>query len=386
MVLRIMRVEPSMESAVCPAADLGPSHYGAARPRSRGSLVALLMLSLLFFGAIVSGVLVATPQTARAQSTQSAKAFYKGKVLTVIVPFGAAGGYEYWAVALRPFLQKQLGVSQIDIVNRPGGGSVVGDDYLYAAKPDGLTIGEVDGGAIIFDQIMQKPGVSLDMTKFSWLGSPNVETFLSAARSDSAYKSFAQLWKLRGGKKQVVVLSPGYGSTSYIADVVPLQTFKIPYTVLLAYRGSSATKAGLLRGDGDIANFGYSAFRPLIATHKVMPLFLTTPKPSPLLPGVPTVIQLAQEHNLPQSSMTTLEVFAHTMTLGKDWAGPPGLPADRLAFLRAAFRKAVEDPGFAAAVTKVHRVAGYKSPGEIEKTVTNLINDKDEFLSFLKKS
>src|SRR5487761_1881083 len=210
MVLRIMRAEPSMESAVCPAADLGPSHYGAARPRSRGSLVALLMLSLL--------------------------------------PFGAAGGYEYWAVALRPFLQKQLGVSQIDIVNRPGGGSVVGDDYLCAAKPDGLTIGEVDGGAIIFDQIMQKPGVSLDMTKFSWLGSPNVETFLSAARSDSAYKSFAQLWKLRGGKKQVVVLSPGYGSTSYIADVVPLQTFKIPYTVLLAYRGSSATKAGLLRG------------------------------------------------------------------------------------------------------------------------------------------
>jgi putative tricarboxylic transport membrane protein len=349
------------------------------------ALAAVGASSFLLNASLVAALAI-TPQTARAQSSQSAKAFYQDKVLTVIVPYGAAGGYEYWAAAVRPFLQKQLGVSRIDIVNRPGGGGLVGEDYLYAAKPDGLTIGEVNGGGTIFDQIVHKPGVNLDMTKFGWIGIPNVETYLTAARSGSPYKSFADLWKLRGGTKKVVVLSAGYGGSDYVGAVLPLETFKIPYTVLLAYRGSSAAKAGLLRGDGDMASYGYSVFRPLIATHSVVPLFLNTPESSPLLPGIPTVIQLAQEHKLPQSSVNTLEILVHTMALGKDWAAPPGVPADRLALLRTAFRKAVEDPGFAAAVKKVHRVAGYNSAEEIEQTIGNVIKHQDAFIPFLKKS
>jgi tripartite-type tricarboxylate transporter receptor subunit TctC len=143
-------------------------------------------------------------------------------------------------------------------VNRPGGGGLVGEDFLYTAKPDGLTLGEVNGGGSVFDQIVDKPGVNFDMTKFGWIGSPNIETPLTAARSDSEYKSFADLWNLRGGAKKVVALSAGYGGTDYIGVVLPLETFGIPYRVLLAYQGSSAAKAGLLRGDGDIANYGYS--------------------------------------------------------------------------------------------------------------------------------
>jgi tripartite-type tricarboxylate transporter receptor subunit TctC len=323
---------------------------------------------------------------ARAQSSQSAQAFYQSKVMTVIVPYGAAGGYEYWAAALKPYLEKALGASRIDIVNRPGGGGLVGEDYLYSAKPDGLTIGEVNGGGSIFDQIVDKPGVNFDMTKFSWIGSPNVETPLTAARSGSAYKSFGDLWKLRGGAKKVVVLSAGYGGQDYVGAILPLSTFGIPYQVLLAYQGSSAAKAGLLRGDGDIANYGYSVFRPLIQTHSVVPLLLTTPKPSPLLPGIPTVIQMAQQYKLPQSSIDTLEVFVHTMSMGKDFAAPPGVPADRLAFLRDAFQKATKDPGFLAAVKKAGRVAGYTSPDDLLRTIKNVIKDKDKFTPFLKQS
>jgi tripartite-type tricarboxylate transporter receptor subunit TctC len=323
---------------------------------------------------------------ADAAGTQSAKDFYHGKVVSVIVPYGAAGGYEYWAAALKPYLEKTLGVSRIDIVNRPGGGGLVGEDVLYAAKPDGLTIGEVNGGGSIFDQIVNKPGVNFDMTKFSWIGSPDVETPLLAARSGSNYKSFADLWKLRGGTKKVVVLSAGYGGEDYVGAVMPLETFGIPYQVLLAYQGSSAAKAGLLRGDGDVANYGYSVFRPLIQTHSVVPLFLTTPQPSQVLPGIPTVMQLAQQYKLPQSSVHTLDVFVHTVTMGKDWAAPPGMPADRLAFLREAFRKATGDPGFLAAAKKAGRVGGYTSPDDLERTITNVIKNKDKFTPFLKQS
>jgi tripartite-type tricarboxylate transporter receptor subunit TctC len=355
----------------------------AGRWQRRG--LAVLMTTACLAAAILFAPKFAQQQ-ASAQATSSAQAFYQGKVVTVIVPYGAAGGYEYWAAALKPYLEKELGASRIDIVNRPGGGGLVGEDYLYAAKPDGLTIGEVNGGGSIFDQIVDKPGVSFDMTKFAWIGSPNIETPLTAARSGSPYKSFADLWALRGGTKKVIVLSAGYGGTDYVGGVLPLETFAIPYQVLLAYQGSSAAKAGLLRGDGDIANYGYSVFRPLIETHNVVPLFITTPEPSQLLPGTPTVIQLAQQYKLPQSSIDTLEVFAHTMTMGKDFAAPPAIPADRVAFLREAFRKATEDPGFLAAAKKAGRVGGYTSPETLQQTITNVIKDKDKFTPFLKQS
>lgn len=362
----------------------------ARRPR-RQALAALVTTAGLAVAMLLAPKLAERQASAQAMGPAvgpamgSAEAFYKGKIVTVIVPYGAAGGYEYWVAALKPFLEKTLGVSRIDIVNRPGGGGLVGEDFLYAAKPDGLTLGEVNGGGTIFDQIVGKPGVSLDMTKFAWIGSPNIETPLTAARSGSAYKSFADLWKLRGRTQKVVVLSAGYGGTDYVGAVLPLATLGIPYQVLLAYQGSSAAKAGLLRGDGDIANYGYSVFRPLLQTKSVVPLFLTTPQPSALLPGVPTVMQLAQQYKLPASSVETLDVFVHTMTMGKDWAAPPGTPADRLAFLRAAFRKAVENPAFLAVAKKAGRVGGYKSPEELEQTIENVIKNKDKFTPFLKQ-
>jgi hypothetical protein len=117
-----------------------------------------------------------------------------------------------------------------------------------------------------------------------------------------------------------------------------------------------------------------------------VPLFLTTPQPSPLLPGIPTVMKLAQQYKLSASSVDTLDVFVHTMTMGKDWAAPPGTPADRLAFLRAAFRKATEDPGFLAVAKKAGRVGGYTSPNELEQTILNVIKNKDNFTPFLKQS
>jgi len=334
---------------------------------------------------ILIGLLSFIPQQANAQSVQSAKAFFQGKIMTVIVPYGAAGGYEYWAATLKPYLEKELGVARIDIVNKTGGGGVVGEDYLYQAAPDGLTIGEVNGGGSTFAQIIHKPGITFDMAKYSWIGSPNIETTVTAARAGSPYKSFADLWKLRGGTVKVVGLSAGYGGEDYVGTALPLSTFGIPYTMLLAYQGSAAAKAGLLRGDGDIASYGYSVFRPLLQTKNVIPLYITGATPSALLPGLPTVLQLARQYKLPQASIDTIDVFAHAVNMGKDWAAPPGVAADRLAYLRAAFKKAVADPGFIAAAKKAARVAGYTSPEDLEQTIASVIKDEAKFTPFLKE-
>lgn len=353
-------------------------------PRHRKGLASVLASTCLV-GTILAGLLIFMPRQANAESAPSGQAFYQGKTVTVIIPYGAAGGYEYWAAALKPYLEKTLGVSRIDLVNKTGGGGLVGANYLYQAKPDGLTIGEINGTGGIFAQIIKKPGAYFDMTKYDWIGSPNVETTVTVARAGDAYKSFSDLWKLRGGTHKVVGLSAGYGGNDYVGTAVPLSTFGIPYQMLLAYQGSSAAKAGLLRGDGDISTYGYSAFRPLIESHSVVPLYIAGTQPFSLLPGTPTIVQLAQQYKLPPSQADTVDTMARAINMGKDWAAPPGVPADRLAFLRAAFRAATENPGFLDAVKKAGRAGGYGSPATIEQTIASVIKNETKFTPFLKR-
>ena len=360
------------------SADRSGAHPRQRKTRAAASAPACLV------GAILAGLLTLAPPQANAESTQPGQAFYHGKTVTVIIPYGAAGGYEYWAAALKPYLEKTLGVTRIDLVNKTGGGGLVGANYLYQANPDGLTIGEINGTGGIFAQIIKKPGVYFDMTKYDWIGSPNVETTVTVARAGDAYKSFGDLWKLRGGTNKVVGLSAGYGGNDYVGTAVPLSTFGIPYQMLLAYQGSSAAKAGLLRGDGDISTYGYSVFRPLIELHSVVPLYIAGAQPFASLPGTPTIVQLAQQYKLPQSQADTVDTMAHAINMGKDWAAPPGIPADRLAFLRAAFRAATENPGFLDAAKKAGRVGGYGSPADIEQTIASVIKNETKFTPFLK--
>jgi len=344
---------------------------------SRKRMIAIASAAVFGAGVFVSG--------SQAKAAQSAADFYRGKVLTIIIPYGAAGGYEYWAAAIKPYFQKELGVERIDLVNKTGGGGLVGANTLYMSKPDGLTIGDVNGTGALIAQLINKPGVSFDVKKYGWIGAANIETTVTVAGASSPYKTFSDLAKLRGGKTKVTGLSDGYGGEDYVGTALPMATFGIPFRMLLAYQGSSFAKAGILRGDGDISSFGYSVWQPVLKSHSVVPLFVATTKPFAALPNVPTILSLGKKYKLSARKMALLTDFVHVVGMGKDFATPPGTPADRIAFMRAAFKKAAENPAFVAVAAKAGRVAGYTSPKELQDTVNDVFTNKAEFLPFLKK-
>jgi hypothetical protein len=54
----------------------------------------------------------------------------------------------------------------------PGASSLVAANYVYnMSKPDGLTLGALQGGAY-FDQILGRNTAKFDWSKFTWIGSP----------------------------------------------------------------------------------------------------------------------------------------------------------------------------------------------------------------------
>src|SRR5487761_1058948 len=94
---------------------------------------------------------------------------FRGKTITYIVATGPGGTYDTYGRLLAHFLQKYLPGSHILVKNIPGAGHIVGANTLYAARPDGLTIGTFNTG-LIYDQLLKRPGVLFDLTKFSWIG------------------------------------------------------------------------------------------------------------------------------------------------------------------------------------------------------------------------
>lgn len=73
---------------------------------------------------------------------QAQDEYFAGKTIDVIVPFGTGGATYVSAKFLEPYFEKHLpGNPGINVIDRPGGGSILGANWFEQnAKPDGTTI------------------------------------------------------------------------------------------------------------------------------------------------------------------------------------------------------------------------------------------------------
>jgi tripartite-type tricarboxylate transporter receptor subunit TctC len=116
--------------------------------------------------------------------------FYQGKAIRVIVGSSPGGGYDLWARLMAQYLGKYIpGNPEAIVQNMPGAGGVVAANYIYAvAHPDGLTLGAFNP-ALYFDQLVGRPEVKFDWSKFTWIGSPEQNDVLHYIRADTPYKT-----------------------------------------------------------------------------------------------------------------------------------------------------------------------------------------------------
>ena len=75
-----------------------------------------------------------------ALSAGAALAEYPERPISLIVPWNAGGGTDAIARILAAGLEQELGVT-VGVVNKPGGGGVIGHAEMLSAQPDGYTIG-----------------------------------------------------------------------------------------------------------------------------------------------------------------------------------------------------------------------------------------------------
>jgi hypothetical protein len=83
---------------------------------------------------------------------------------------------------------------------------------------------------------------------------------------------------------------------------------------------------------------------------KKINLLLQTGEKHAGLESIPRMVDLAKN----EENRRVLEIFTAPTTIGRSFAAPPGVPAERIAELRGALMAMVKDPEFLAEIEKLN--------------------------------
>src|SRR6185295_14462620 len=101
---------------------------------------------------------------------------------------------------------------------------------------------------------------------------------------------------------------------------------------------------------------------------KIKILFNFEEKRDPAIPNVPSVFEYIKD----PENRQIMNFINSSPAIGRPFAAPKGIPADRLAALRQAFEKGVKDPGFVQDTAKAQLEAGYVSGPDMQRIVRAL--------------
>jgi tripartite-type tricarboxylate transporter receptor subunit TctC len=231
------------------------------------------------------------------------------------------------------------------VQNMPGAGGLVATNYVYSvAKPDGLTIGW-PSSAIYLDQLVGRPEVKFDVRKFAWIGSPVTEPMILYMRADTPYKTIADV---RSAKEPPKCGSTGTSSSDFILARTLEETLPpLKINTVLGYPGGSEIDIAVEKGEvvcrGMTASpfFGREPFLTWQKKNFVRVLLYTAAKRDERIPDVPTIWEIFDKENVPESSRGVARVIFASESFGRPIIAGPGTPGDRVEMLRRGFEQAM---------------------------------------------
>lgn len=309
-------------------------------------------------------------QSAQSQGTSNAAAdFFKGKTINLVVTYSPGGGYDTYARLLAPYLQKYTGATVV-VKNVTGGGGLVGDNEVYSAKANGLTLGLLNGPAMALGQWTKTQGVHFDLTKMTVLGQLyNGDEFLFMGPK-SPYKTFNALVNAKNKVVKFGAASPSdstYFRAVLTADVLGLQKAK----VLTGYQGSNGITLAVEKGELDAETNSIASQLPKVKSGQLVPVLVYSNKPNSQLPNVKTIYDVP---GLSSSRKQLANFLVGMNQMGRFLMAPPGLDKATTAFLQSAFQKAANDSTLQSQAKSKNLFVVANSASDVRKMIQSMFN------------
>ena len=284
-----------------------------------------------------------------AQAQEDVAAFYKGKVVRLIVGIGVGSGYDINARLLARYLPKYIpGNPTIIVQNQPGAGSLSMTNQLYAAGPfDGTAIGASFNG-LPTTPLLQPVGARFEATKLNWVGSTNRETQAMYVWHASPIQTLGDLTT-----KEMIVGAQAPGSTQYDFPKLGEKLFGWKVKVITGYESTPKINLAIERGEvhGTWANWSTvkAISEQWIKEKKIRILAQWGLRKHPELPDVPIILDQAKTEEQKQS----LQLALARLEFGRPFFMPPNVPPERVTAIRRAFDAVMKDAEFIAEADKL---------------------------------
>jgi tripartite-type tricarboxylate transporter receptor subunit TctC len=280
---------------------------------------------------------------------------YPSHPIQLVIPGAPGDAQDVVARSVAEELTKILKAPVIP-VNKPGGATMIGTDFVAKSKKDGYTLLYSATSGVVYS-----PAVSPETTPYhplrdlEPLGMHVVFPSGMWVQTESPWKNLSDAieharknpGKFRSGTN-------GVGSTSHfqLEIIKSLTDVDIP---MIPFKGAAPAVTGLLGGHIESASVAVALVFPHYKSAKIRGLVVDMKVPD--MPEVPTLRQLGYKRDLPVAF----------------WAffSPVGIPEEARKVLVPAIEKMVKNPKIIAKLQNIQIIPNYKSPAELKAILTD---------------
>jgi tripartite-type tricarboxylate transporter receptor subunit TctC len=312
-------------------------------------------------------------------------AFYKGKVIRIIVGFSAGGGFDTYARAVSRYMGKYIpGNPTVVVENMTGAGSLIAANHVYkVAKPDGLTIGAFNGNQIL-GQLVGAQGIDFDARRMDWIGAPGYNHDLCVLNRQSGITN-AEQWL--ASKTPLKLGGSAPGAPTDDGPKILKEAIGLPMRLVSGYKGTADIRVAVESGEVDgLCGFSWASvrttWRKAIESGQVVVVLQTAPKAHEDLLKVPLSISFAKTADARQ----LIEAGIHQpSSLTYSYSLPPGTPKDRVQSLRKALADTLKDQDLLKDAAKANLEIAPASGEQIEQNIRDLFKTDPKIVAKLKE-
>ena len=292
--------------------------------------------------------------------------FFNGKLVTIIVPHAVGGGLDTYARAISPFLQKYLPGSKVEVLNISEGSGIPGKNRIFAAQPDGLTLGFTTGAGALLTEWAGQPDVRYKTGEFSWIGRIKAEPHILVVSPQSGFTKLDDIIQA----KKIRMGFPGVGTDDYYVALVIASLLNYQVEARTDYLSASDVALACVKDEIDAIQFSTSTILPQIKAQTLVPIVSFGEVRQPGLPDVPTIQEV-----VPADKQKLIRALVQIYALDRTMIAPPGMPAGRLKVLRTALDNVMADPEFQQNMVKINRPVDYLTGAETANLLANILSN-----------